>query len=171
MSKTGYALGTLSPIIYFERADGRIVIAAYDAGKPEQARRVYEERFKPMKYEWKEAGTLAEVDRLQSRMADQLQRERAPGMERMVANRDAVEAMIGDSLRQKMISSATSPWEREFIQLYLQRRENRSEKFRQQFEHRAAYLNIRENDSNKQFQDFSPDQPGEFWRNEQQQRD
>lgn len=171
MAETGYALGTLSPIIYFENAEGRIVIAGYDAGKPEQARKVFEGRFKKLGYEWRETHTLADVDRLQSRMADQIQRERAPGMERMIQSREAVEAVVGANLRQKMVSSSTSPWEREFIQLYLERRENRAEKFRQQFEHRAAYLNIRENDNSKnEVTDFAPDQPGEFWRGDAQQK-
>lgn len=169
--RTGYALGTLSPVIYFENAQGRIVLAGYDAGKPEQARKVFKLRFEPMGYQWREAGTLAAVDELQTRLADQLQRERAPGLERMLQNRAAVEAHIASNLRQKMISSSTSPWEREFIQLYLERRENRTEKFRQQFEHRAMYLNIRENsDSKKEITDFAPDQPGDFWRTEAQQR-
>lgn len=168
--KTGYALGTLSAIIYFENKDGRIVLPGYDAGKPEQARKVFEMRFRHMGYDWREAGTLAEVDRLQTRMREQILREQAPNLERQSEAREIIHAQTASAMRQRMMSSSTTPYDRDFMELYLKLQETKRDKYRDAFDHRNMYLNIREQDSSKQFQDLAPDQPGDFWRTEAQQK-
>jgi protoheme ferro-lyase len=89
----------------------------------------------------------------------------------MLQGREQVKSVVRQNLRARMVSSACTPYERDFIELFLANEANKDQKYIQQFEQRAMYLNILQNESSKQFQDFSPDQPGDFWRNEQQQRD
>ena len=78
--KTGRALGTLDPVIYFKKIDGPIVQAGVlienhvilppvPVGEgPGMARKIWDTRYKKQGYEWCEAGTLAEVQKLQQHM-------------------------------------------------------------------------------------------------------
>src|SRR5580698_4199308 len=74
--RTGRALGTLSPVLYFENASGHILLPPVEIGKGDAtARKLFEERYKPQGYEWREASTLWDVDRLQKKLQEQAQRE------------------------------------------------------------------------------------------------
>lgn len=151
--RTGYALGNLSPILYFERADGFIVLAAYDKGKPEQARQVYEAKFKPQGYEWRETRNLQDVDALQRKLVEQELRE--------ANRRDAQDdyykqecfRRTGSNLRQWMQSDSCTPYERDFIKLYLELRETKRDKYRQRWSEAQSYLWIREMGSKSKVED------------------
>jgi hypothetical protein len=174
--RTGYKHGTLEPIIYFERSDSYAILPVYDAGCPEQARRVFNERYKnhaTERWQWRETdGTLSAVDALQKRLVDQEERRDGAMIEAHAMVRERWRKQVSDSLRARMCSSATSPFEREFIEIYLTLREEKTrDKYRQQLEHRNHYLWLRENNSTTKVEDKAIMLPGEFWRNEQQQRD
>ncbi len=168
MSETGFARGSLSPVIYFERKDGFCILPPIEVGHgTELARKMLaDERYRG--WEWREAGTLAEVDRLQKRLVDQ-EDKRSEFMAQTVGDRSrAVRDAVADSLRQRMCSSATSAYERDFIGLYLQLREEKRDKYRASLEQHRWYLWAREQDSKTKFEDRMPDQPGEFWRTPEQ---
>jgi hypothetical protein len=59
----------------------------------------------------------------------------------------ASKAKVRDRLYAKMISSSTTPYEREFIRLYLELREEKREKYRQKFLGDQAYFIAREYDN------------------------
>lgn len=174
--RTGYACGTLSPIFYLERSDGYVILPVYDAGCPEQAKRVYEERYKnhrTEKWEWKATdGTLSAVDALQKRLEAQELRRDSGMLASHTMMREQVRSHVASNLRQRMCSSSTTPYEREFIELYLRLREDPlRDKYRQSLEHREYFLWARELDSGTKVEDRAPLQPGEFWRTPEQQKD
>ncbi len=174
--RTGYKSGTLEPIIFFERQDGYAVLPVYDAGCPEQARRVFDQRYKhhaTEKWRWAETdGTLSAVDALQKRLCEQEDRKNGQMIERHAIVRERWRKQVADSLRSRMVSADTSPFEREFIEIYLTLREDKTrDKYRQQLEHRHNYLWAREMDNKTKVEDRAIVYPGEFWRNEQQQKD
>ena len=61
-------------------------------------------------------------------------------------------------------------WERDFIDAYLRLQNSKRDEYAKRWDHRRMYLNIRENDSSTKFEDLAPDQPGDFWRTEAQQK-
>lgn len=132
------------------------------------ARQMHQQKYSD--WEWREAGTLADVDRLQKRLVDQENR-RSNHMAQTVGDRSrAITDAVADNLRQRMCSSATSAFEREFIGLYLKLREDKRETYRQRLTEAQWFMWAREMDSKTKFEDRMPDQPGEFWRDEQQVR-
>jgi hypothetical protein len=136
------ALGTLEPVIFFENSSGEIMLPP----TTEDARWLYGSKYSREGWEWREAGTLPEVDRLQKRMVESERRRderEAQADERSGAQRWQA---VSDNLRQRMISSSTSAYEREFIQLYLQLREEKRDRHRQRFKERTYYLVAREMD-------------------------
>jgi hypothetical protein len=82
------------------------------------------------------------VDRLQATLLEQERRE----WEREAINDEMImgarQREIVDRLRQRMCSSSTTPYERDFIAAYLQLREEKRDKYRQRFSERIAYLNV-----------------------------
>jgi hypothetical protein len=174
--KTGRARGTLEPIIYFEREDGYVILPAYDAGHPEQAKRVFDLRYRnhaTERWMWRETdGTLSAVDALQKRLIDQERRRTETMMENHTMVREASRRAVRDSLYQRMVSSSTSTFEREAIRYYLDAREApERDKFGNAITQHQWYLWAREMDANTKIEDKMPMQPGEFWRTPEQQRD
>lgn len=116
--RTGRARGSLDPVIYFENSSGYVILAPIQIGEGSAlARKIYEERYRPQGWEWREAGAngLHEVDALQKRLVDQeLQRNTAMA-DKSSYERDIVRRQVADSLRQRMISAGTSEFERDFI--------------------------------------------------------
>jgi hypothetical protein len=129
--RTGRALGTLEPVIYFQKADGYVILPPEEIGKRGVARMLYERKYRDEGWEWREAGTLAEVDKLQSRLVDP----------------ERVWQTTGGNLRQRITSATCTPFEREFIGHYLQLRESRRERYRQRWLEHVSYLWAREMDS------------------------
>jgi hypothetical protein len=175
--RTGRAMGTLSPIIFFERADGKVDLPVFEAGHPELARQVYESpryKYHPTeKWEWRETGhNMREVDAFQKRLTEQELRQNEVMFEGHQQLREMCRKRVAESLRQTMCSSSTSPYEREFIQHYLNLRDQpKRDRYGQELMNRNYFLMAREYDSKTQIIDVAPDQPGDFWRNEIQQKD
>jgi len=153
MDRTGYALGNLSPIIYWERADGHVVLAAYDAGKPEQARMMFEQRFKPQGYDWRETRNLQDVDALQRKLVEQEMREARIRDGQDDYHRDRVFRATGERLRAQMQSSSCTPFERDFIAHYLAMREVKRSPYKQRWTEHQNYLWAREMDSSARVED------------------
>ncbi len=173
--RTGRAVGSLEPIIYFERDDGYCILPCYDAGCPEQARHVFDAKFRshPIeKWQWRETGTqLRDIDAFQKRLVEQEMRKNEVHLHNHGIMRDAVRKNVRDSLYSKMVSGSTSPFEREAIGYYLDMRDDaKRDKWRGQIEASQFFLWARECDSNTKVEDRVPILPGEFWRTPEQQR-
>lgn len=115
-------LGTLSRPIYFVNhtdpsvAEGRIWLAPHSAFET------------PRGWSRHECETLAEVDALQKRLTEQERRDyEREGIRAQLtfAERDR---QVRDSLYQRMISSSTSAYERDFIEAWLKLRDDRKRK-------------------------------------------
>src|SRR5580693_4489937 len=100
----------------------------------------------PEGYDRREANTLAEVDRLQKRLQEQTYRRQHSEWEHDDATFAAARKSVIDSLHQRLASSVTTEYEREFIRAYIQLREEKRAKYRQRFVCDRAYLELREND-------------------------
>jgi hypothetical protein len=163
--RTGMANGTLTPVVYFvRRTDMFAILAPAEVGGGmELARMVYDRRYK-RDWLWCEATTLQEVDKLQKRLANQEIFEAEKKIAVNSAVRERVYKATGDQLRQRMCSSSTSAWERDFIKAYLQLREDKRDKYRQSLEHRNMFILAREMDSGKSIEEMCPLLPGQFER-------
>lgn len=167
MSRTGYALGRLDPVIYFENSDGKLVLPP----TTEDARWIYSTRYAKLGFEWKEAGTLAEVDQLQKRLIA----VEAQEMNLHLANDDELRQRglyreVGERLRARMVSAATTEYEKDFISAYLMLREEKRAKYAQLFLERTSYLWALEMDSKTKATDRMHSEPGDLWRNAAQQK-
>ncbi len=139
--RTGRAIGTLSPVIYFENSSGYIILAAIEVGHgTELARKTYEQQFRPKGFEWCEADTLPKVQRLQQRL---IQKQGHADEER----RRIAHAKTASDLRQRMASSSCSAFEREFIDLWLRQTESKQKEYTQRFTERNMYIHALEFDS------------------------
>jgi len=154
MDRTGRALGTLRAVIYLEDGRGHILLLPEETGQGQAvARRLYEERYKAQGYEWREAGTLDEVDRLQTRLVEQEQVKMDGWAERMLGIREKVFAEVGSNLRQRMVSADCTPYERDFIETWLRIREDKRKSFTAAWNHRQQYLWAREMDESTRVED------------------
>jgi hypothetical protein len=114
--------GCIPAVIYYEYPNGHVTLAPFsDAPTPVNAIR-------------READTLAQVDRLEKRLQEQelqiAETERAYDEHLMEARR----LDIRDRLYQRIQSSGISEFERDFLKLYLQLRDERKkEKYRQRW--------------------------------------
>lgn len=151
--RTGRALGSLSAIIYFERPDGYVILPPEEIGKPGIARMMYEKKYKGEGWAWCEADTLAEVDRLQKRLIDQEMKVFKERDLRDDIRRDLVRRQTGERLRARLISGKCSRFEAEFIEFYLQSRDDRRDKYRQRWSEHQLYLWAREQDSTTRVED------------------
>jgi hypothetical protein len=136
-------MGTLSPIVFFENSVGEIALPP----TTEEARRIYETSYRARGWEWREAGTLAEVDALQRRMVEAERRQLERELERDDRVVETAQARVRSRLYARMASSTTSEYEKEFIRLYLQLREEKRATYRQRWMERVFYLWSREQDS------------------------
>lgn len=149
MSVEWRALGTLEPIVYFENSRGEIVLppstelATYFYWhKRDQRGKTYRE----WGFEWREAGTLEEVDRLQKKLQEQDRRKEEVLLEKDERRGEDLRKRVRDNLYARMVSSGTSEYEKEFIRLYLELREEKRARHRQRFLERTSYLWAREMD-------------------------
>ena len=134
------ALGTLTPIIYFIAAD------ADASGHHNIILAPYSDYPTPQRHTRHEAGTLPEIDRLQRQLQDQeLRKLRAENL--AIERASALGRLrVYESMRARMISSDTSPMERDFIEAYLALREEKREANHRRWEAAQVYLHAREND-------------------------
>jgi hypothetical protein len=147
--RTGMARGNLRPILYYEDASGHIVLAAHDAGDPAQARRMYQEVYKPKGYAWREASSWPEWERLQKRLIDQEARRMEFYRDRLMTNYDTAAKLVRDAMYQRMVSTLCSNYEREFIQGWLALKEEKRSKYEQLWREHHNYLWAVEQDSGK----------------------
>ncbi len=151
--RTGRALGSLEPVIFFERPDGYVILPPEEIGKPGIARMMYEKKYRAEGWEWREADTLPEVDKLQKRLVDQEMKVAAERDLREDIRRQRAYQKTGESLRARLTSGKCGNYEREFITYYLQSREERREKYRQRWSEYNHYLWAREQDSTTKVED------------------
>lgn len=134
-------IGTLEPVIYFvnetdpRRPRGHIVLAPYSSFPC------------PSTHRAEAAETISEVNKLQSRLIEQT---RAELIDEKLSEESATaraRERVVDSLRERMISSSTSAFERDFITHYLWLRdEKKREKWRGILEGTQMYLHALEMD-------------------------
>jgi hypothetical protein len=160
MNKTGYAPGRVEPIVDFASRDGEVVLPP----TTEDARWLYRTYYQNRGWEWCEASTLAEVDALQDRLVslekDKMDREMEHDEKLLAPKREEIRS----NLSQRMISAKTGEWEKEFIRLYMQLRdEKKKEAYRQRYLERTSYLWIREMDANTKATDRMLSEPGDRW--------
>jgi hypothetical protein len=103
----------------------------------------------PPGYSREEAGTLPDVYKLQTRLQEQeledAKREAAFDERQFLTRIQAVRSR----LVERMVSSSTSPYEREFIGNWLKLRDEKREHYRKIFEQRQFYLRSLEFDAPK----------------------
>lgn len=164
-SKTGFKLGTLDPIIYYENDKGYCILAP----STEMARWAWETpngsgiSLKDKKFQIREADTLSAVDRLQKQLVRQETDKLESEAQKDLRSSEYRWKQVGSALAQRMASSSTSPFEREFIQNYLLVREDKREKHAQRWRERQMYLWAREFDSTTKATDRMFSEPGDMW--------
>jgi hypothetical protein len=127
--------GTVAPLVYFRYPNGHLTLAPFtDCPTPDGAIR-------------EEVDTLISIDKV----VDILRRQEADAAQREMRYDMALtkqrEQEIRDRIYQRISSSATTEYEREFLRLYVQLRDERKrELYRQRFMEAQWYLHAREND-------------------------
>ncbi len=144
--QTGRKLGTLRPVIYFENRKDPSKPLGYIMLAPETNTPNY---YVPEGFETMEAGTLAEVTKLQKRLEQQEFDERDVELENYKQQFAEARKEKRATLVKMMLSSDTSEHDRQFIEAYLQIREDRREKYEKLFSQRTAYLNVMAFDEGK----------------------
>lgn len=137
-------LGSLSEVVYFKnsrdpnRPTGYLLLAPYSDCRP------------PDGYSREVARTLNEIDRLEKTLVEQ---EVAQAIsehireESILAERDRA---IRDRLYSRLISNSSSQYEKDYIRLWLDLRdEKKRRKYAEIFEHRAMHLYARHHDMPK----------------------
>lgn len=145
MAVLNYAMGQLNPVLYFIDSSGEIALPP----TTDEALRL-KDRMRQRGFELREASTLSEIDQLQRTMEE---REFAIARQQLASNERAVadkRREIRDRLTSRMVSSSTTPYERDFIAAYLQLREDKRAQHRNAFAaNQAAYFVQREFDNPK----------------------
>lgn len=155
MAVRNYSMGQLNPIVYFINVGGVIALPP----STEYALAV-KDRMRHRGFELREARNLPEIDRLQKHMEEQEYRNCQAQLERDHSLRARVRARTRSNLMQRMVSSATSAYERDFIQNYLMLDEAKREKYQQRFSQDQMYFEAREFESgNKRMQDANQNVP------------
>ena len=169
--RTGMARGRIRPAIYFESPSGYVEMAPVEKGHgTELARHIYEVKYRPKNWEWREAETWPELTRLQDRLIEQEQRAARERRDALMMRYDAAKAKISDSMRQRMCSAETDPWERDFLRYWLAMHPQKRAEYEKRHSERTSYLFAVEMDSGTKIDDRMPAQDGEFWRGEAQQK-
>ena len=155
MAVRNYCMGQLNAIVYFENSHGVIALPP----STDYALMV-KDRMRHRGFELREACNLPEIDRLQKKMEEQEYRNCQAQLERDHSLRARVRARTRSNLMQRMVSSSTSAYERDFIQNYLMLDEAKREKYQQRFSQDQMYFEAREFDSgNKRMQDANQNVP------------
>ena len=158
-NKTGYKLGTLDPVIYWEKKNGLVNVHGLqmenhlmippskkgDGGA--LARRLWVDKryasrpsYKEQGYLWCEAGTLKEVQILQNRLEDQeMKIQRFMGQQDH-GTREKVHKEVASRLRQRMASSNCKPFERDFIAEWMKLNNTKQDEYTKKFEEMNFYL-------------------------------
>jgi hypothetical protein len=126
--------GCIPAIIYFEYRNGHVTLAPFtDCPTPEGSIR-------------KEADTLSQADKLEARLQQQEREQLEREMEYEEALFEGRKQAIRDRMYARSISSATSAFEKELLQLYpLLKDEQKKAKYRQRLLEHQFYLYARHN--------------------------
>jgi hypothetical protein len=152
--RTGRALGSLNPVIYFENAAGHLLLPPEEIGQgPAEAHRLYDQRYRSQGYQWREAGTLNDVQRLQKRLTDQEMRLREHQAEVDENAREQVHRETAARLRARMTSADCKPFERDFIRYWLEMQEEKRTKYTQRWREYNDYIWALEQDSGTKVED------------------
>ena len=151
--RTGMCRGQLRPIIYFISRDGYKILAAYDEGRPEMAKWIYEKKFKPEGWAWAEASTWPEWVQLQDDLIKQETRDAEANREKYMAIYDAGRKRQNAVLMQVRRSSSTSQYERDFIDAWLKLAEEKRKAHEKAMFDKINYLWAIEMDPSTKFQD------------------
>jgi hypothetical protein len=137
-------LGTIEPVVYYvnhsspSHPPGHVLLAPYSSHPA------------PDGFTVEYADNLRAVDRLERTLQSQAAREMESDALADQSLRDAIGQRVRDSLTQKMVSSSTTPYERDFIAAWLAlREEKRREKYISKYEEYATYLHARHYDTPK----------------------
>jgi crotonobetainyl-CoA:carnitine CoA-transferase CaiB-like acyl-CoA transferase len=129
--------GCIEPVVYFRRPDGHLTLAPYsNFPTPDDAIREY-------------ADTLDAVDRLEAILQRQEREVWEREAERDELLLDARRKELRDRIYQRIASSETDEWNKEFYRLYLQLTDDKKARYRQRFLEREMYLHARHNDIGK----------------------
>ena len=138
------APGKISPVIYWVNRAGYIKLMPTNEVLTMERLRRYMDK---LGYVLQAAETLHEVEELQKKLQDQLKREQEYELARdemMTAHRrDSVK----DRLTRRRSSASCSPYERAFIDAWLERRERNHELFRKKFTQQIGHLDALEFDN------------------------
>ena len=141
MTVRHYALGHLNPVVYYENARGEISLPP----STEAAMQIRDHMTK-RGWELREADTLDKIDRLQKRMQDQEHAARERQLEHEENLLATSRKSVRDRLMTRMVSSATTPYERKFIESYLMLHDNKRDEYRKRFMQDQCYFESREFD-------------------------
>lgn len=143
--------GQIEPVFYFVNGastahpPGYILLAPYTGGGDRC------ECPTPEGYRLEYADTLADVDKLERILQLQEREEAEREGQREVEMLEARRKAIRDRIYQKIASSETDEWNKEFYRLYLQLSDERKKTmYRQRFLERQSYLWARHNDTPKE---------------------
>jgi hypothetical protein len=158
--QTGMAPGRVTSIIYFASQDGQVILPP----TTEDARWLYRTHYQNRGWEWCEASTLAEVDALQDRLCSLDKDKREMDFERDERKFAEGRERIRSSIYQRMISSSTSPFMRDFYWYYLHvHQPEKREQYRQRYFEATSYLWSREMDNSTKATDRMISEPGDRW--------
>lgn len=169
---TGMARGRVRPIVYFENASKYVILAPQEIGHGlELAKMMYEQKYKHAGWMWCETdGSFHDAERLQKRLQSQEMAEARDKGANMMAAYDASRKRTEANMRAQMSSADCSPFERDFIALWLQLNETKRREYEQRWNEHHAYLWAIEQDAGTKVEDRMPSQPGDFWRTPEQQK-
>lgn len=126
-------------MLYLENREGRILLLPVEVGHDDSlARRIWKEKYQQQGYDWREASRWEDVKQLEKRLVAQERRDAEIVRDERMMRYDAAKAKTRSDLRQRMYSA--DPWEREFIQLWLQLDDDKRARFEQRWRERNAYL-------------------------------
>jgi len=152
--KTGYAFRRLRPVIYLENSSGHLLLLPEEIGKgTELARKIYEERYRAQGYEWCEAGTLDDVDKLQQRLAAQERAILQQQADRVGNVNAAAHKRTASSLYNRLTSAGVSQMEKDMIRAWLDLQNDKKCKWQGAVEQTDMYIWAREQDAGTQVAD------------------
>jgi hypothetical protein len=146
------AFGTLTPVIFFRCKHDHHVLAPYSEC-PTPAGCEYQHPLTAVRCGQpcirEGAGTLADIDRLQSQLTSQENEKLMLERQFDVMQISAGQERVRQSLLTRLESAATPEMEKEFIREYLRLRQDLRGKHHAKFAEYSVYIHARENDLGK----------------------
>ena len=166
--RTGRKRGSLDPVITFEAPNGYLILAPQQIGEGlNLARRVFAEKYEPQGWRWREwgEGGLQEVAELEKRLIRQENERDGAMAAKSSQEREVHRRQIQESLKRRMVSPDTSAFEKEFIDLYLNLRDDaKRDKYAQALKDRNYFLWALNMDQGTKVEDRMKSEAGDIWR-------